>query len=42
MKLFFSVLLHDEINLDEAKGGQQARTLQYVQNDYFSDYFSKD
>ena len=36
-------MLHDEINLDEAKGGQQLPPKDFtVQNDYFSDYFSKD
>ena len=39
----FSTLLHDEINLDEAKGGQQVPLKDsMVQNDYFSDHFSKD
>ena len=36
-------MLHDEINLDEAKGGQQVPLKDLtVQNDYLSDYFSKD
>ena len=39
----FSTLFHDEINLDEAKGGQQVPLKDFtVQNDYFSDHFSKD
>ena len=39
----FSSLLHDGINLDEAKGGQQVPLKDFtVQNDYLSDYFSKD
>ena len=38
----FSTLLHDEINVDEAKGSQQV-PLRYfmVQNDYFSADFYK-
>ena len=43
MKLFFSTLYHDEINLDEAKGGQQVPLKDFtVQNDYFSGHFWKD
>ena len=39
----FSTLLHDEINLDEAKGGQQVPLKDFtVQNDYLSDHFPKD
>ena len=39
----FSTKLHDEINLDEAKGCQQLPLKDLtVQNDYFSDHFSKD
>ena len=39
----FSTLFHDEINLDEAKGGQQVPLKDFtVQNDYFSGHFSKD
>ena len=42
-KAFFSTLFHDEINLDEAKGGQQVLLKDFtVQNDYFSDHFCKD
>ena len=38
----FSRLLHDEINLDEAKGGQLDPLKDFtVQNDYFSDHFFK-
>ena len=38
----FSTLFHDEINLDEAKGGQQVPLKDFtVQNDYFSDHFPK-
>jgi len=39
----FSTLLHYEINLAEAKGGQQAPLKDFtVQNDFFSDHFPKD
>ena len=39
----FSRLLHDEINLDEATSGQLVPLKDFmVQNDYFSDHFSKD
>ena len=39
----FSTLFHDEINLDEAKGGQQVPLKDFtVQNDYFSGHFCKD
>ena len=39
----FSTLFHDEINLDEAKGGQQVPLKDFtVQNYYFSDHFCKD
>jgi len=39
----FSTLLHDGINLDEAKGGQQVPLKDFtVQNDYLSDHFPKD
>ena len=39
----FSTLLHDEINLDEAKGSNQVPLRDFmVQNDYFSDDFYKD
>ena len=43
MKLFFVTLFLDEINLDEAKGGQEV-PLKYstVQNNCFSDHFWKD
>ena len=38
----FSTLFHDEINVDEAKGGQQVPLKDLtVQNDYFSDHFCK-
>jgi len=38
-----STLLHDEINLDEAKGGQKVPLKDFTeQSDYFSDLFSKD
>ena len=43
MKLFFSALLHDEINLDEAKGSQHVPLRDFmVQNNYLSDNFYKD
>ena len=43
IKLFFSTLLHDEINLDKAKGGQQQPLKDFtVQNDCFNSHFSKD
>ena len=43
MKLFFSTLFHDEINVDEAKGGQQFPLKDFtVQNDYFGGHFCKD
>ena len=39
----FSTLLHDEINVDEAKGGQLVPLKDFtIKNDYFSDHFSKD
>ena len=39
----FSTLLHDEINLDEAKGSNQVPLRDFmVPNDYFSDDFYKD
>ena len=39
----FSTFLHDEINLDEAKGSNQVPLRDFiVQNDYFSDDFYKD
>ena len=39
----FSTLFNDEINLDEAKGGQQVPVKEFrVQNDYFSGHFWKD
>ena len=39
----FSTLFHDEINVVEAKGGQQVPLKDLtVQNDYFSDHFCKD
>ena len=39
----FFTLLHDEINLDKAKGGQQVPLNDFtVENDYFSDHFPKD
>ena len=39
----FSTLLHDEINLDEAKGSQQVPLRDFiVQNDHFSDDFYQD
>ena len=39
----FSTLLHDEINLDEATSGQLVPLKDFmVQNDYFSDHFSKE
>ena len=39
----FSSLLHDGINLDEAKGGQQVPLKDFtVKNDYLSDHFLKD
>ena len=38
----FSTLLHDEINLDEAKGSQEVPLTDFmVQNDHFSDGFYK-
>ena len=44
MMLFFSKLIHNEINLDEAKGGQQVLPQKSftVLNDDFSDLFFKD
>ena len=39
----FSTLIHDEINVFEAEGGQQVPLKDFtVQNDYFSDHFCKD
>ena len=39
----FSTLFNDEINLDEAKGGQQVPLKGFtVQNDYSSEHFCKD
>ena len=39
----FSTLLHDEINLDEAKGSNQVPLRDFmVPNEYFSDDFYKD
>ena len=39
----FSTFFHEEINLDEAKGGQQVPLRDFrVQNYYFSDHFCKD
>ena len=39
----FSTLFHDEINLDEGKGGQQVPLKDsMVQNDYISGHFCKD
>ena len=39
----FSTFFHEEINLDEAKGGQQVPLKDFtVQNDYLSDHFCKD
>ena len=39
----FSTLLRDDINLDEAKGGQLVPLKDFtVQNDYFNDHFPKD
>ena len=43
MKLFFFILFYDEINLDEAKCGQQVPLKDFtVQNDCLSDHFPKE
>jgi len=38
----FSKLIHNEINLDEAKGGRPQKKSFTVLNDDFSDHFFKD